>query len=112
MDTFLLLVRLLPAFSLVAYGTYAILEAFFPSLREPGFNYWDVETEGEYVQVLGWRKVLKPPRVIAEGYLSDFSACAVSISAGLVMVIIGFMIIRHTAGIPESMPDIIGRIFS
>jgi hypothetical protein len=113
MDTALLLFRLLPAFVFVGYGVYSIVEIFFPSLREPDFNHWDIEIgRDDYVQVPGWRKVFKPARVIAEGYMSDSAACTISALAGLFLIIVGFAMIRHTAGIPEGVPDFIGRFLN
>jgi hypothetical protein len=106
MDTAFLLFRLLPAFTMVAYGTYSVLEVFFPSLRDPDFNRWEVDSDtGSSIEILGWKRVLTPPRVIAQGYLSDKTACAVSLTFGIVLIVVGFLIIRHIAGIPESFPD-------
>ena len=107
MDTAFLLFRLLPAFTLVGYGTYSILEVVFPSLRDPDFNRWEVDdNSGSSIQILGWSKVLTPPRVIAQGYFSDSTACAVSMTVGIVMIVVGFFIIRHMAGVPQSFPDL------
>jgi hypothetical protein len=106
MEILLLLFRLFPALAAVGYGTYAILEVFFPSLRDSNFNQWEVDDSGSYIQVLGWRKVLRPPRVIAQGYMSDSTACTVSFCFGTFLIIVGFVFIRHIAGMPQSLPDI------
>ena len=55
---------------------------------------------------LGWKKVLRPPRVIAQGYLSENTACAVSLILGIVMIVGAFLVIRHVAGVPQSFPDL------
>jgi hypothetical protein len=90
METAFLLFHLLPAFTFVAYGTYAILEVFFPSLRDRDFGYWEVDGDnGSSIQIRGWKKVLRPPRVIAHGYFSENTACAVSLIVGIVMIVIG-----------------------
>ncbi|HEV7675155.1 MAG TPA: hypothetical protein VGQ12_11550 [Candidatus Angelobacter sp.] len=107
METAFLLFRLLPAFTIVGYATYSILEVFFPSLRDPDFNRWEVDdNSGSSIQILGWKKVLTPPRVIAQGYFSDSTACAISLTLGIVMILAGFLLIRHMAGFPESFPDL------
>ncbi|HEY1937846.1 MAG TPA: hypothetical protein VGJ33_07930 [Candidatus Angelobacter sp.] len=106
METASLLFHLLPAFVLTGYGTYAVLEVFFPSLRDADFNRWEVDdNSGSYVEIMGWRKMLKPPRVIAQGYLSERSACLFSFTVGTLMIAIGLLLIRHLAGIPQSFPD-------
>lgn len=107
MGTAFLLFRLLPAFTFVGYGTYSILEVFFPSLRNPDFNRWEVDdNSGSSIEIFGWKKVLTPPRVIAQGYFSDSTACAISMTLGIVMIVAGFLIIRHIAGVPEAFPDL------
>jgi hypothetical protein len=109
MDTAFFLFRLLPAFILVGYGTFSILEVFFPSLRDPDFNRWEVDdNSGSSIQILGWKKVLTPPRVIAQGYFSESTACAMSMTFGIVMIVAGLLMIRHMAGVPESVPDLFG----
>jgi uncharacterized membrane protein YkgB len=106
METAFLLFQLLPAFAFVAYGTYAILEVFFPSLRDRDFGYWEVDGDnGSSIQILGWKKVLRPPRVIAQGYFSENTACAVSLIVGIVTIVIGLLLIRHIAGVPGFFPD-------
>lgn len=110
METASLLFHSLPAFLMVGYGAYSILEAFFPSLRDPNFDRWEVDdNSGSYIQIMGWRKMLKPPRVIAQGYLSERTACAIALSVGILSIVIGFLFIRHIAGIPESLPDLLNR---
>jgi len=111
MDTTLLLLRLLPAFTAVGYGVYAVLEVLFPSLRDPNFNQWEVtDDRGAYIEIMGWRKALRPPRVIAQGYMSDRTACTLSFCVGTLLIIIGFVFIRHIAGVPESFPDIFSSL--
>ena len=111
MDTTLLLLRLLPAFSAVGYGAYAVLEVFFPSLRDPNFNQWEVTDDGGgYIEIMGWRKALRPPRLIAQGYMSNRTACTLSFCVGTFLIIIGFIFIRHIAGMPQSLPDIFSSL--
>lgn len=105
MDTAFLLFHLLPAFAMVAYGTYSILEVFFPSLRDPDFGRWEVDDDsGSSIQIQGWKKVLTPPRVMAQGYFSESTACAISLTLGIVMIVAGCLMIRHVAGVPQSFP--------
>ena len=107
METAFLLFHLLPAFAMVAYGTYLILEVFFPSLRDPDFRRWEVDGgNGSYIRILGWKKVLTPPRVIAQGYFSERMACRISLTLGIVMIVAGLLWIRHIAGVPGSFPDL------
>jgi hypothetical protein len=106
METALLLFHLIPAFAMVGYGTYSMLEVFFPSLRDPDFGRWEVDDDsGSSIQIMGWKKMLKPPRVIAQGYFSDSTAWALSLILGILLIVAGFLIMRHIAGVPESFPD-------
>ena len=106
-----LLFQLLPAFAFVAYGTYSILEVFFPSLRDPDFGYWEVDGgSGSSIEILGWKKVLTPPRIIAQGYFSENTACSVSLIVGIVMIVVGLLLIRHIAGVPGSFPDFFSNL--
>lgn len=111
METASLLFHLLPAFLMVAYGTYFVLEVFFPSLRDPDFDRWEVDdNSGSSIQILGWKKVITPPRVIAQGYLSEGTACGISLTIGMVLIVAGFLVIRHVAGVPESLPDLFNSL--
>ena len=111
METAFLLFHLLPAFAMVAYGTYLILEVFFPSLRDPDFNRWEVDdNSGSSIQILGWKKVLTPPRVMAQGYFSESTACRISMALGIVMIVAGFLLIRHIAGVPGFFPDFFSNV--
>ncbi len=110
MKTLSLLVELVPFLGVLCGGMYAIAEVFFPFLRGPDFNRWEVdEGGGSYVQITGWRKVLTPPRVVARGYMSDRAACAVAIAAGVVLISIGIFGIRHFSGFPKFVPDPFGK---
>jgi hypothetical protein len=109
MKTAWLLFRLFPAFSMVAWGIYSILEIFFPSLRDANFDRWEVDAgEGSYIEIAGWRKVLKPPRV-TQGYLSESTACMLALCVGFFSILIGVLLIRHLAGIPVNIPDVFDR---
>ena len=109
MDALILFWKLLPFLALVAVGVYSILEVCFPSLRDPDFNRWQVSDANESsITILGWKKVLKPARVIAQGYMSDRAACAIALSVGFLLIGVGFFGIRHIAGIPENFPDLFG----
>jgi hypothetical protein len=112
-DTVWVLVRCLPYFVVTALGVYSMLEALFPALREPGFNHWRIEDDsGSSIEIFGWRKVLRPPRVIAEGYMSEFAASMVAISFGLLFVSVGVFGIRHMSGVPALLPDVFQQLSS
>jgi hypothetical protein len=49
-------------------------------------------------------KMLTPPRVLAQGYMSDGAACAVALFVGVVFVLIAMLDIRHVSGFPEFFP--------
>ncbi len=102
--------NLLPYIAFLSAGVYTILEVFFPSLRNSDFNRWEVdEGTGSYIQIMGWRKVLTPPRVVAQGYMSDRAACAIAIVAGIFCTLIGTFGVRHVGGVPNFLPDLFGR---
>lgn len=102
--------RLLPYLAFLYGGIVSILEVLFPSLRDPDFNRWEVdEGGGSYIQILGWKKMLTPPRVLAQGYMSDSAACAVALVAGVIFVLIAMFGIRHVSGFPEFFPDLFER---
>ena len=110
MDGVILFWKLLPYLSLLYAGVYWILEAIFPSLRDPNFNRWEIdESGGAYVQVMGWRKVLTPPRIVAQGYMSDNAACVSAIVGGALFVTIAVFGIRHTAGFSALITDLFER---
>jgi amino acid transporter len=112
-ETVWVIVRCLPSFTLTALGVYSVLEVFFPALREPNFNRWQIEDDSaSSIQILGWRKVLRPPRVIAQGYMSEAAACTVAISIGALFIIVGFFGIRHASGVPALIPDILQQLSS
>jgi hypothetical protein len=102
--------KVLP-FLLCLYGGVAsILEAFFPSLRDPDFNRWEVDDRGgSSIQFLGWKKILTPPRVIAQGYMSNRAASALAIVGGVILVLIAMFGIRHVTGFPQFLPDVFSR---
>jgi hypothetical protein len=102
--------KVLPYLVCLYVGVFSILEVFFPSLRGPGFNRWEVdEGSGSSVTILGWKKVLRPPRVLAQGYMSDGAACAVAIVVGVIFVFVAAFGIRHVTGVPEFVPDLFNR---
>jgi hypothetical protein len=103
--------RLLPYLACLYGGVVSILEVFSPSLRDPDFNRSEVdEGGGSYIGVMGWEKMLTPPRVITQGYMSDSAACAVAIVAGVILVLIAMFDIRHVSGFPEFFPDLFNRL--
>ena len=103
--------RLLPYLAFLYGGIVSILEVVFPSLRDPDFNRWEVdEGSGSYIQILGWKKMLTPPRILAQGYMSDGAACAVALVVGIIFVSIAMLGIRHVSGFPEFFPDLFGRL--
>jgi hypothetical protein len=109
-STFTLCFKLIPYFGCLYGGTYAILEVLFPALRDPDFNRWEIDDgSGSYIEVMGWKKVLTPPRVIAQGYMSNRAACTVAVFAGLIFLIIGTLGVRHVSGFPPFVPDVFDR---
>jgi hypothetical protein len=109
-DKFTFFLRLLPYLLFLYAGIHSTLEAFFSSLRDPDFNRWEVdEGGGSYIQIMGWKKMLRPPRVMAQGYMSDRAACALAIVAGVICVLIGTFGIRHVSGFPGFLPDLFNR---
>lgn len=111
MALFSLLWRTLPFALFLGYGAYSILEVFFPSLRGRDFGRWEIdEGSGTNIQVMGWKKVLSPPRVLASGYLSERAACAVALCLGSILIAVGLLGIRHTTGFPLWFPDFFERI--
>lgn len=101
MSTAGIIFRCLPFFAMVGYGVYYLLEVVFPSLRDKDFNYWEVDNNsGSYLNLLGWRIVLVPPRVLAQGYLSDNAACAVAIGVGIFLIVLGLAAVHKIAGVP------------
>ncbi len=40
--------------------------------------------------------------------MSDRAACAIALSAGFLLIGVGFFGIRHITGIPENFPDLFG----
>lgn len=79
----------------ICYGIFSILEVAFPSLRPSNFNHWEIDSQGSHIEIMGWRKYLSPPRVIAQGYMSDRTACAVALAVGVVFMSVGIYGIRH-----------------
>jgi hypothetical protein len=103
--------RLLPYLAFLYWGTVSVLEVLFPSLRDPDFNRWEVDESGRsYIQIMGWKKMLTPPRVLAQGYMSDRSACAVALVAGVIFIFIAMFGIRHISGLPALLPDLFDKI--
>jgi hypothetical protein len=110
MDPLTLVWKLIPFVLLLGYGAYSILEVFFPSIRSSNFNRWEIDEDtGSSIQVMGWKKALSPPRVLASGYLSERAACTLASSLGIVFVAIAVLGIRHTIGMPLWFPDVFSR---
>jgi hypothetical protein len=102
--------KLAPFALFLMAGIKSILEVFLPVLRDPDFGRWEVDTGGSYVQVLGWRKMTSPPWILAQGRMSNRTACAVSLIAGIVFSLIGIFGIRHVGGFPWFIPDLFARL--
>ena len=99
--------RLVPYLAFLYVGIVSILEVLFPSLRDPDFNRWEAdEGGGSNIKILGWKKMLAPPRVLAQGYMSDSAACALALAGGVICILIAVFGIRHVSGFPEFFPDI------
>jgi len=105
------LVRVFPYLAFLFAGIFSILEVIFPSLRDSNFNRWEVdEGSGSYIQVMGWKKMLRPPRVIAQGYMTDRAACTVALIAGVFFILIATFGIRHVIGFPWFFPDLFEKL--
>ena len=103
-------VRIIFFVAFIAYGLYAILEVFFPPLRSPDFNRGEIDEEtGPTINIMGWKKALTPPRVLASGYMSERVACSVSLGFGTLLIAIGVFGIRHVTGVPGWVPDLFSR---
>lgn len=101
----------MPFLALLGYGVYSILEVIFPRLRNSDFNRWEIDADsGNYIQILGWRKMLSPPRALARGRLSDRAACNLSLAFGIFLITIAVVAIRHIAGFPSGLPDLVGNL--
>jgi len=111
MDWMTLGIKLFPFAALFYWGIFSIVEVFVPSLRPPDFDRWEVdEGEGTYVQIMGWRKVISPPRVIARGYMSESMACSVALAVGALSILIAIFGARHVSGSPQFLPDVMERL--
>jgi hypothetical protein len=103
--------RLLPFLGFLYAGIFSILEVLFPSLRDPDFNRWELDEDtNSYIQVMGWKKMLTPPRVLAQGYMSNGAACTVALVGGVFFLAIAMFGIRHVAGLPEFLPDLFAKL--
>jgi hypothetical protein len=103
--------KLLPYLGCLYAGIFSILEVLFPSLRDPDFNRWEVDNgTGSSVTILGWKKVLTPPRVIAQGFMSNRMACVLVLVFGVFFTSIAVFGIRHVSGYPEFVPDLFDRL--
>jgi len=102
--------RLLPYLAFLYAGIVSVLEVLFLSLRDPDFNRWEADEGGSYIRILGWKKMLTPPRVLAQGYMSDSAACAVALVVGVICILIAIFGIRHVSGFPEFFPDLFERL--
>jgi hypothetical protein len=101
-----LLIKVFPFGAFLYYGVKSILQALIPSMRDPDFNRWEIdEGTGDYIEIFGWRKVLRTPHVIAQGYMSDGAASAVAIIVGVICIVIGIIGIRHFTGVPAFIHD-------
>jgi hypothetical protein len=111
MEAVSLIVRLFPYLAFLFAGIFSILEVIFPSLRDPNFNRWEIdEGSGSYIQIMGWRKIIRPPRAIAQGYMSDNAACTVALVVGVLCILIATIGIRHVTGFPWFFPDLFEKL--
>ena len=103
--------RLLPYLALLGAGAFLILQACFPALRGSDFNRWEVdEDSGVSIKILGHRKMLTPPRALAQGYMSDRVACLGALVVGFIFILIAAFGVRHVGGFPQFLPDLLGRL--
>jgi hypothetical protein len=105
------LVKLFPYLAFLCVGIFSILEVIFPSLRGPDFNRWEIDDgSGSYIQIMGCRKMLRPPRVIAQGYMSDSAACTVALFVGVLFILIAIFGIRHVSEFLGFLPDLFEKL--
>src|SRR5690348_12332658 len=106
-----ILFKCLPFFGFAGIGVYMLCVAFFPSWREPGWRHWKSYASCDDVNPNSWSTALgfsKPPKPVAQGDLPEETARGFYLCLGLVALVIAFIGIRHFAGIPETLPDILG----
>jgi hypothetical protein len=105
-------VDLLFALAAIGFGLYLVLAAFLPDLRWENFGPWSVNDGGSYIEFFGIEKTLRPPKVIAEGEMSERAAAVFSFCIGFLMTAIGCVAYRHITGIPAVLPDLVEKLFS
>lgn len=104
------LVKAIPFVALFLSGVWSILEVFVPVLRPADFARWEVDDgDDSYIQVGPVRKRFGSPRVIAQGYVSDATACGIALGVGTIFIFLGVFGIRHTTGYPVLLPDLFSR---
>jgi hypothetical protein len=97
---------------LTGYGVYLVLACFLPGLRSKGFHHWSVSDGGSSIEFLGFfEKVIRPPKVIAEGEMSEKTAVRVYLSIGFLLITIGSLVFRHITGTPVWFPDVVQKLF-
>ena len=82
---------------------------FFPSCREPDWRQWKLYTgyDSEPHFLLRAMGLMKPRKPVAEGEMSEKTARSFYLACGCVFILIAFVGIRHFAGIPEVLPDLL-----
>jgi hypothetical protein len=112
MSTAWILFKCLPFFGFGGIGVYLLLVGFFPSWREPGWRHWKVhgsdnDSPHYLSRALGFSKASKP---LAEGDWPEATARRFYLCVGFAIILLAFVGIRHFAGIPQSIPDILERL--
>jgi hypothetical protein len=107
MRWFPLFLKAIPFVGLLLGGIYSILEVIFPALRPADFNQWEADEEtGTTIRVGPWTRTFGSPRLIAQGYVSDATACGIALGVGTIFIFIGVFGLRRMTGYPAFLPDL------
>lgn len=109
MNSIMAVFKCMPFLFLAGVGTYMLCVALFPSCREPDWRQWKLYTGYDtephlLLRAMGFMKPRKPDAV---GEMSEKTARSVYLVCGCVLLLIAFVGIRHFAGIPEVLPDLL-----
>lgn len=108
-----ILFKCLPFFGFAGMGIYMLCVAFFPSWREHGWRNWKSYANCDEVNPNSWSVALgfrKSPKPTAEGEWPEETARGFYVCVGLVALTIALVGIRHFAGVPEVIPDLLGSL--
>lgn len=113
MTTTSVLLKCAPFFGFAGIGFYLLCVSFFPSWRPSGWRHSKFyagcnDIDPHLVsKALGFAKSPKPR---AEGYWPEETARRFYLWVGIIMLLVAFLGIRHLAGVPELVPDVLGGL--